>query len=119
MHTSGYSPTLLKQGKPNRTLLLEMETGINNGTDTVTKIKSYNRVIRTNAAAWTGAYGNSPRVLVVVPSDSQLEFEALKWRHYFYKQETAVLLTSLQTLARLDHGKGWGTGWRRESLQPG
>ena len=71
-----------------RSLLLEMETGINNITDTMTKIKSYNRVIRTNQEAWTSAYGHSPRVLVVVPSDSQLEGEALKWRlHYFYKQE--------------------------------
>jgi hypothetical protein len=84
-----------------RALLLEMETGSNNLTDKVAKIKSYNRLIRTNEEAWTGAYGMSPRVLVVVPTDSQVKAEALKWRlHYFYKQETAVLMTSLQTLAR-------------------
>src|SRR6185503_9566050 len=50
-----------------RTLLLEMETGVNNATDTTAKIKSYNRVIRTHWEAWTNAYGTSPRVLVVVP----------------------------------------------------
>ncbi len=91
-----------------RMLLLEMETGSNNVTDTIAKIKSYNRIIRGNQEAWTRAYGISPRVLVVVPTDSQIEAEAVKWRlHYFYKQETAVLLTTLETLARSYHTENW------------
>ena len=84
-----------------RALLLEMETGANNRTDTATKIEQYNRLIRTDREAWASAYGVSPRVLVVVPIDSQIEDQALRWRmHYTYKQETAVLVTSLETLAR-------------------
>jgi hypothetical protein len=84
-----------------RTLLLEMETGANDATDTVRKIKSYNRVIRTHHDLWTKSYGQAPRVLVVVPTDGQVEDEALKWRlHYHYKDETAVLLTSLETLSK-------------------
>lgn len=85
-----------------RSLLLEMETGANNLTDITAKIGQYNRLIRTNQETWRNAYGISPRVLVVVPTDNQVEAQALKWRvHYFYKQETAILLTSLQTLARV------------------
>jgi hypothetical protein len=107
-----------------RTLLLEMETGTNNITDTMAKINGYNRLIRTNREAWLSAYGASPRVLVVVPTDQSIEAEALKWRlRYHYKQETALLLTSLQTLARVygglsvpNHGDGGESVWRRRAL---
>jgi hypothetical protein len=103
-----------------RALLLEMETGTNNLTDTTAKIKGYNRLIRTNQEAWLSAYGISPRVLVVVPTDSQIEAEALKWRlHYFYKQETAVLLTSLQTLARAYGSEVRGSDTSRSSQELG
>ena len=89
-----------------RTLLLEMETGTNKVGHAMTKIKSYNHVMRTRSEALRNAYGISPRALVVVPADSQLEVAALAWRlHYHFKQETAVLLTSLQTLARIYGGE--------------
>jgi hypothetical protein len=89
-----------------RTLLLEMETGANNATDTLRKIKAYNRVIRSHLDLWVGSYGQAPRVLVVVPTDRQVDEEALKWRmHYYYKKETAVLLTSLETLAKAQRGR--------------
>jgi Replication-relaxation len=88
-----------------RSLLLEMETGSNNRKDSTAKVGLYNRLIRTNDAAWTGAYGNAPRVLVVVRTDNQLDPQAAIWRAgYSIHAETAVLLASLQTLARVYKG---------------
>ena len=84
-----------------RTLLLEMETGANSPQDVRDKIAIYNRLLRNGEEMWTGAYGIAPRVLVVVRHDAQIEAQASIWRaHYLYKKGTAVLLTSLQTLAR-------------------
>jgi hypothetical protein len=84
-----------------RSLLLEMETGSNNRSDSVSKVEAYNRLIRSNERAWRGAYGNAPRVLVVVRTDNQLAPLADLWRAmYAVRAETSVLLASLQTLAR-------------------
>lgn len=102
-----------------RTLLLEMETGSNNDKDTVLKIKGYNRTIRNYSEAWARCYGNSPRVLVVVLTNRQVQREALKWRtHYYYKQETAVLLTSLEILAEA-YGRGDTSGAPSAGKAPG
>lgn len=84
-----------------RSLLLEMETGTNNRHDSISKVEAYNKLIRSNERAWHGAYGNAPRVLVVVRTDNQLAPMADLWRSiYAIRGETSVLLASLQTLAR-------------------
>jgi hypothetical protein len=110
------SEELIKHGTGGiyyRTLLLEMETGANNARDVRDKIAAYNRLLRTGEEAWTSAYGIAPRVLVVVPNDAQLDDQASLWRaHYAYKKGTAVLLTSLQTLARVS---GCGTAGAGQS----
>ncbi len=101
-----------------RTLLLELETGANNSTDITSKIASYNRLIRTNQVALSNAYGISPRVLVVVRTDAQVEAQALIWRtHYLYKGETAVLLTSLQRLAKVYNQGSKGSRRRRNLIE--
>lgn len=105
-----------------RTLLLEMETGANNSKRVNSKIAAYNRLLRTGERVWTRAYGIGPRVLVVVRTDAQIDREASIWRaDYFHRQETAVLLTSLQTLARVyrhgsEKGNGSGNGSGRRAL---
>ena len=103
MHSQGPHPgqDLRSSRLYYRTLLLELETGANSPQDVRDKIAIYNRLLRNGEEMWTGAYGIAPRVLVVVRHDAQLEAQAGIWRaHYLYKKGTAVLLTSLQTLAR-------------------
>ncbi|MBF6611563.1 MAG: replication-relaxation family protein [Chloroflexi bacterium] len=103
-----------------RALLLEMETGANNSKDVINKITAYNRLIRTNELAWTGAFGIGPRLLVVTRTALQIDALAKIWRtHYFHSsKETSVLMTSLQTLARVygAHGRS-GRGDRRALIE--
>ena len=78
-----------------------METGANSPR-TFGQDYPYNRLLRTGEEAWTSAYGIAPRVLVVVRNDAQIKGQARLWRaSYVYKKGSAVLLTSLQTLARV------------------
>lgn len=101
-----------------RSLLLEMETGSNNRKDSISKVTAYSRLVRTNERAWLGAYGVSPRVLVVVRTDDQVEPQASIWRaHYSIQEETSVLVASLQTLARAYSG-GKDCGRRALIEQP-
>ncbi len=90
-----------------RTLLLEMETGSNHPGMLNDKVARYNWLIRNRKQAWDRVYGHSPRVLVVVQTDDQIEMQAQTWRsQYIFQVETAVLLTSLQTLSRVYNSAG-------------
>lgn len=88
-------------GAAYRSLLLELETGTNHQKALTRKVQTYNRLVRYHKHAWETAYGVSPRVLVVVRVDDQVEDQARIWRTCSIQDgETSVLLTSLQTLAR-------------------
>ncbi len=85
-----------------RMLLLEMETGSNDLVDVARKVGGYNRLVQGHRQAFHMAYGPSPRVLVVVRTDAQIEGQARTWYNYCrIGGETSVLLTSLQLLARI------------------
>jgi len=91
-----------------RTLLLEMETGTNDLLDVARKVGGYNRLVQGHRQAWHNAYGPSPRVLVVVRTDAQIEGQARTWYTYCrIGGETSVLLTSLQLLARIYRRGRW------------
>lgn len=91
-----------------RTLLLEMETGSNDLVDVARKVGGYNRLVQGHRQAWHNAYGPSPRVLVVVRTDAQIEGQASTWHTYCrIGGETSVLLTSLQLLARIYRRGRW------------
>lgn len=92
-----------------RSLLLEMETGSNHPGMLKDKVARYNWIVRNRKQAWNSVYGQSPRVLVVVQTDDQIEMQAQIWRsQYIVQAETAVLLTSLQTLSRVyDSAGSW------------
>jgi hypothetical protein len=84
--------------------------------------ESYNRLLRIGEPGWTRAFGVGPRVLIVVRTDAQIDRQASIWRaDYFHKKETAVLLTSLETLARVYNqgsvnGNEMGSGSSRHAL---
>jgi hypothetical protein len=95
-----------------RPLLLEMETGTNHHKALTRKVETYNRLVRYHTPAWERAYGVSPRVLVVVRSDDQIDDQARVWRTCSVLDgETSVLLISLQTLSRL-FGNAFADGGR-------
>ena len=77
-----------------------METGSNHVGMLAQKVARYNWLVRNRKQAWDRVFGQSPRVLVVVQRNDQIEMQTKIWRsRYALQAETAVLLTSLQMLS--------------------
>ena len=62
-----------------RTLLLEMETGSNKSVDRVSKIKSYNHLIRTNDEVFGSDYPMRSISLSLSPTYSSIGRQCHSW----------------------------------------